>query len=256
MRPHGKTKLGFFPLPAAEADRIRNSLMFPAELSALDPCVGDGVAFTQLLKDATAHRYGIEIDANRAEQARTLGIETLHANTMDVRCLAEALSLICLNPPHDLEFGEANNQRLELVFLEHTYRWLRPGGILIFVIPQRQLRTCARLLAEHFTAFRIYRLTEPECIQFKQIAIFAVRRKRHDRLRDSALLESIAYLESLTEKRDLEILCDAADARYEIPPSGRAELTHIGIPSGVRFFTDFLRYDSARPAETAAYEEA
>ena len=204
--------------------------MFPAEFSALDPCVGDGVAFTQLLKGTAAHRYGIEIDVNRVEQARALGIETLHANTMDVRCPAEAVSLLYLNPPYDLEVGETNNHRLELVFLEHTYRWLRPGGILIFVIPQRQVRTCARLLAEHFTAFRIFRLMEPECLQFKQIAIFAVRRKRHDRLRDSALVESIGYLESLSEKRDLEILCDAADARYEIPPSGRAELTNIGIP--------------------------
>lgn len=230
MRPQGKIKLGFFPLPVTEATRLRVHLIFSSEFSALDPCVGDGVAFTQLLKGTVAHRYGIEIDANRAEQARALGIEIVQANTMDVRCPAEALSLIYLNPPYDLEFGETNNQRLELVFLEHTYRWLKPGGVLIFVIPQRQLRTCARLLAEHFTAFRIYRLTEPECNQFKQIAIFAVRRKRHDRLRDSALLESIGYLESLTEKRDLGALGDEADARYEIPPSGRAELTHIGIP--------------------------
>ena len=41
-------------------------------------------------------------------------------NTMDVRCPAEALSLLYLNPPYDFETGETNNQRLELVFLEHT----------------------------------------------------------------------------------------------------------------------------------------
>jgi hypothetical protein len=90
VRPHGKTKLGFFPLPIAEANRLRNCLTFPAEFSALDPCVGDGVAFAHLLRNVASHRYGIEIDANRAEQARELGIETLQANTMDVRCPAEA----------------------------------------------------------------------------------------------------------------------------------------------------------------------
>jgi len=183
-----------------------------------------------LLKNTAAHRYGIEIDANRLEQARGLGIEALHANTMDVRCPAQGISLLYLNPPYDLECGHANNQRLELVFLEHTYRWLKPGGVLIFVIPQRQLRPCARLLAEHFTCLQIYRLTEPECLQFKQIAVFAVRRKRHDRLRDSGLLELIAYLESSSEKRDLDVLNDAEDASYEIPPSGQAELTSVGIP--------------------------
>ena len=85
MRPHGKTKLGFFPLPTAEAERLRSCLTFAPVFSALDPCVGDGVAFTRLLDGAQAHRYGIEIDANRAEQARELGIETLHANMTDVR---------------------------------------------------------------------------------------------------------------------------------------------------------------------------
>ena len=77
MRPHGKTKLGFFPLPVPEAARLKSWLAFASEFSALDPCVGDGVAFTHLLHGVTAHGYGIEIDANRAEQARALGIETL-----------------------------------------------------------------------------------------------------------------------------------------------------------------------------------
>ena len=70
MRPHGQLKLGFFPLPVVEAKRLKNWLTFPERFSALDPCVGDGVAFAHVLHDVTAHRYGIEIDANRAEQAR------------------------------------------------------------------------------------------------------------------------------------------------------------------------------------------
>jgi hypothetical protein len=106
VRPHGKTKLGFFPLPTTEAERLRNCLTFAPEFSAVDPCVGDGVAFTCLLSGAHGYRYGIEIDANRAEQARVLGIKTLHANTMDVRCPAESISLLYLNPPYDLESGQ------------------------------------------------------------------------------------------------------------------------------------------------------
>jgi hypothetical protein len=64
MRPPGKIKLGFFPLPVPEAARLRNFLAFTSEFSALDPCVGDGVAFNHLLDGVTAHRYGVEIDAN------------------------------------------------------------------------------------------------------------------------------------------------------------------------------------------------
>ena len=117
MRPHGQTKLGFFPLPIAEARRLKDWLTFPERFSALDPCVGDGVAFVHLLENVACNRFGIEVDANRAEQARDSGIETLQANTMDVRCPPEAVSLLYLNPPYDWEAGESNHQRLEAVLM-------------------------------------------------------------------------------------------------------------------------------------------
>lgn len=230
MRPHGKTKLGFFPLPLAEAERLRNCLTFAYEFSALDPCVGDGVAFTRLLQGTSARCYGIEIDANRVEQARSLGIEVLKADALEVRCPTEVLSLLYLNPPYDFETGQTNNQRLEFVFLEHTYRWLKPGGVLVLVIPQLQLTVCARILSEHFTDLSVYRLTDPASVQYKQVAVFGVRRKRHQHLRDSALLDSVRWLEMLASKSDLETLAEASGIRYEVPDSGPVTLTHAGIP--------------------------
>lgn len=230
MRPHGKTKLGFFPLPTAEAERIRTCLTSAPEFSAVDPCVGDGAAFTRLLEETQAHRYGIEIDAYRAEQARKLGIRTVHANTMDVRCPAESVSLLYLNPPYDLESGQTNNQRLELTFLEHTYRWLIPSGVLIFVIPQPQLKPCARILSAHFGDLTIYRLTEPASVQYKQVVVLGRRRKRHQHLRDSELLNSARWLEMLAWKSDLADLTDGPTVSYEVPPSGPVVLTNTGIP--------------------------
>ncbi len=231
MRPHGKTKLGFFPLPLAEAERLRNCFTFTSEFSALDPCVGDGAAFTRLLQAACARSYGIEIDANRVEQARSLGIEVLQADALEVRCPTEVLSLLYLNPPYDFETGQTNNQRLEFVFLlEHTYRWLKPGGVLVLVIPQPQLRVCARILSEHFTDLSLCRLTDPVSVQYQQVAILGVRRRRHQHLRDSALLDSVRWLEMLASKADLETLGQASGIRYEVPESGPLTLTHAGIP--------------------------
>jgi SAM-dependent methyltransferase len=230
VRPHGKIKLGFFPLPVAEAERLGAWLSFSSEFSALDPCVGDGVALTHLLKGTQARRYGIETDADRAEQARNLGIDTLQADTMDVRCPAESLSLLYLNPPYDFETGHTNNQRLELVFLEHTYRWLKPGGVLLFVIPQPQLKSGARILSEHFSDVSVLRLTEPASVHYKQVAVLGVRRKRHQHLRDSALLDSVRWLEMLATKPDLETLGEAPATRYEVPFSDAVTLTNLGIP--------------------------
>jgi SAM-dependent methyltransferase len=230
VRPHGKIRLGFFPLPKAEAERLREWLSFSSAFSALDACVGDGVAFTRLLHGATAHRYGIEIDANRVEQARDLGIETLQANAMDVRCHPEAVSLLYLNPPYDWESGVSNNQGLESAFLEHSYRWLKAGGVLLFVIPQVRLAKCARLLSEHFTDLRVFRLTEPACMQYKQIVVLATRRKRNARLSDAALLDAVRYLEAVATKNELEPLGDNAEVQYEVPASEPVVLTNLGIP--------------------------
>lgn len=217
-------------MPVAEAARLNRCLAFASEFSALDPCVGDGVAFTHLLHSVTAHRYGIEIDANRAEQARDLRIETLQANATDVRCQAESVSLLYLNPPYDWESGESNNQRLEFVFLEHTYRWLKAGGVLLFVIPQLRLAKCARLLSEHFTDLRVFRLTEPACLQYKQIVVLATRRKRHSKVSDAVLLDGVRYLEGLATKAEIEPLGNNPEFRYEVPDSEPVVLTNMGIP--------------------------
>lgn len=143
MRPAGRLKLGFYPLPVEEAERMQARLEFPAQFAAVDPCVGDGAAFSHLVHPEGAQRWGIEIDAYRAEQASQLGIEVVHGSAMDVRCPAESISLLYLNPPYDFEVGQQGNKRLELIFLEHTYRWLKSKGVLVLVLPQKQLEACA-----------------------------------------------------------------------------------------------------------------
>ena len=71
MRFVGRSRLGFYPLPLSEAQRICRFLLFPVQpSSALDPCVGDGVAFEGITSDAEVFRYGVELDVYRAEQAR------------------------------------------------------------------------------------------------------------------------------------------------------------------------------------------
>jgi hypothetical protein len=230
MRFQGQAKLGFFPLPTSEAARLKRWLTFPEQFSALDPCIGDGVAFTTLLESSAAMRYGIEIDAHRSTQAKSSGIEVLQANTLDVRCPAESLSLMYLNPPYDWEYGQGRNERLELIFLQHTYRWLKCQGVLVFIIPQPRIQPCARLLAEHFRDIRVYRLTAPESVRFKQVAILAVRRKRLDRLRDSALNETVRYLEKIAVQDHVPNLGDSPEITYQIPSSGPILLTNTGLP--------------------------
>ena len=102
--------------------------------------------------------------------------------------------------------------------------------MLLFVIPQVRLAKCARLLSEQFTDLRVFRLTEPACLQYKQIVVLATRRKRHARVSDAALLDGVRYLERLATQADLEALGDNLQVRYEVPPSAPVVLTNMGIP--------------------------
>lgn len=231
MRNIGRLKLGHFPLPIPEADRLRAHLAFPSkEYAALDPCIGDGTAFNIIVDQSPVLRYGIELDAYRAEQARKLGIEVIQGDALDVQCAVDSLSFLYLNPPYDFEVGKTDNLRMEVVFLRHTGRWLKPEGVLFFVIPQRQLARCARTLAEHFDQIRPYRLSDPESVKFNQIAVLAIRRARERRLRDKELESYSAELERLSEQQNLPELPDQPQYLYSIPASEPAKLVHRGLP--------------------------
>jgi len=231
MRLAGRLKLGYFPLPLAEAQRLRKHLVFPDKpFSALDPCVGDGSAFHLLLEHSTALRYAIELDAYRTEQARKRAVEVVHGDALDVQCRVDSVSLLYLNPPYDFEVGKTNNLRMEVVFLRHTGRWLMPGGILLFVIPQAQMVRCGKTLAEHFQDIRVYRLTDPDSVKYSQVAVLAIRRARAHRLRDKDLEAYSRQLERLSEQTDLPPLPDTPEHQYLIPPSQPASFVYSGLP--------------------------
>jgi hypothetical protein len=234
MRFPGRERLGFYPLPLREAERIRRFLVFPDKpCSALDPCVGDGAAFTQIASDKEVLRYGVELDAGRAEQSRTKGIEVIHGNCFDVQSPVESFSLIYLNPPYDFEISEEKSQRMEKLFLEHVYRWLKPAGILVLVVPAKRIADCTVLLSRHFRDIRVYRLSEPDSVRYGQVAVFGVRRTRQegDRLRDAEIIQAQLWLASVErEVQKLSPLPLEPDHPYAAPPSGTVRLVHRGLP--------------------------
>ena len=234
MRLAGRQRLGFYPLPIPEARRIRNFLRFPDETSStLDPCVGEGIAFAEITQDANTLRYGIELDAERATLARSLADEVLHGNCFDVQCSVESFSLIYLNPPYDFEIGEGRSQRMEKLFLDHVYRWLKRAGVLVMVIPSDHIKDCAQVLSSQFRDVRIYRLTEPESVKYKQVAVFGVRRTRQerDRLQDSDITRARLWYESAARDAGrLPALPDNADRQYDVPHGERVRLVYKGLP--------------------------
>ncbi len=234
MRLAGRQRLGFYPLPVPEAKRIRRFLQFPdRQCSALDPCIGEGVAFAEITREAKLIRYGIELDACRAAVARSSADEVIHGNCFDVQCPVESFSLIYLNPPYDFEVSEERSQRMERLFLENVYRWLKRGGVLALVIPGKYLSDCSQVLAYHFRDVRVYRLTEPESAKYGQIVVMGVRRTRpeRDRLQDSDITRTRVRYDSLASHSEkLPALPSEPDHQYAVPSSGPVQMVYRGLP--------------------------
>jgi len=234
MRIAARTKLGFYPLPLPEAKRIRRFLALPdKQCCALDPCVGDGGAFAEITSGEKVLRYGVELDAGRTEQARSKGIDVIHGNCFDVQCPVESFPLIYLNPPYDFEISEEKSQRMEKLFLEHVYRWLKLLGVLVLVVPAKRIADCAAVLSRNFRDIRIYRLTEPESVRYQQVVVLGIRRTRQerDRLRDNEIIQSQLWLESLERKlEELPPLPAEPDHAYAVPAGAPARMVHRGLP--------------------------
>ena len=161
MRSIARQKLGYFPLSPTEAERIRRFLVFSGEeTSVLDPCAGTGAALACVTAGARATRCAIELDAFRAEEAAKTVDQSVQGNCFDVHCAVESFSVLFLNPPYDHEVSESRNARMERLFLEHTYRWLKSAGVLVLVIPGNRLSECTDILAVHFREKAIYRLSK------------------------------------------------------------------------------------------------
>ena len=80
-------------------------LNYPAQASVIDPCVGTGAAFNLITTSGTVERYGVELDARRADQARATGIRVIQGNAFDAHAKVESFSLLYLNPPYDSEIN-------------------------------------------------------------------------------------------------------------------------------------------------------
>ena len=189
----------------------------------------------RLSDGAAVRRYGIELDAYRAEEARKVLDDVIQGSAFDTHAPVDSFSLLYLNPPYDFEIGEGKNQRMERLFLEHVGRWVRPGGVLVMVTPYDRVYDCRAVLTPQFKDKAIYRLTEPEAVAYKQVVVFGIRRTRQERERmnDHAVSQANWKLNDLTRRYDeIPPLPDVPDRCYrQFPPVRRQSWSIAAFPS-------------------------
>lgn len=234
MRQQAKLKLGYYPIPQTQAKLLSRWLQLPdSTASIIDPCAGTGAALSAIAPQLSCRRYGIELDAFRANEAKSRLDDIIHGSVFACHAPVESFSLLYLNPPYDFEVGQGRNERMETIFLEHCFRWLKPGGVLVMVIPHDRVYGCRTVLSSHFKEKAIYRLTSPESVLYKQVVLFGIRRTRQERerLTDSAVQSSNRKLHDLTTQYEkIPPLGEVPDRLYPVPPSPPAKLEFRGLP--------------------------
>ncbi len=148
----------------------------------LDPCAGEGIAASELAQVLGVQSYEIELNTDRAQACRERLDEVIHGSAFNTRIAHGAFSFMLLNPPYDSSGDE--RRRLEHAFLTHMTRAVCPGGVLVLIVPQRQLSISARYLSNQYNDIMAYRFPDPEFEAFRQVVLFGVRKPKPGTDRD------------------------------------------------------------------------
>ena len=225
MRLAGRIKLGFYPTPISVVDRIKSfiSVSENQKINAFDPCCGEGLALNQLTESWNCATYGIELDEHRAEEAKQTLNHVLKCSYTQTRITNGCFSVLFLNPPYDEEtFSNGmvtSSERKEKIFLKDTIKYLKPKGLLVYIIPQTRLdKSIAKILSYRFENINVYRFQDKEYDAFKQIVVFGVKKKSPELDNDTYSL--------LVKVRDVRLLelPFIEQAAYRLPDAGKVNL--------------------------------
>lgn len=219
MRLEARIKMGYYPTPLSIVERIKSFIRFPDNASILDPCCGEGKALQKFAEHTIANTFGIEIDEHRAEKAKAKLDHVLKCGYEQTRISNGAFSCLFLNPPYDWETEDEGSERKEKVFLKETIKYLQPKGLLVYIIPQNRLdKNIAKILAYRFEKFLVYKFPGEEYDAFKQVVLFAVKKKENN-----IDEEALAKLFQVPVK-DLKELPAKDGPVYDLPGSKDVEL--------------------------------
>jgi len=189
MRLEAQAKAGFYPTPPKVVDIIQSWIgeNKPGPRRLLDPCCGTGEPAAQIATAAGCDAYGVEINRKRAQAAQKVLTKVVAGNLYSVRARPDGFSILYLNPPYDFDQDDG---RTELSFLKHTLPYLAPGGLLLFLVPQKRLTTrIARVLCAYVDNLKVRKFPSEQFEAFGQIVIAGIKKKRPEI--DSEILSTL-----------------------------------------------------------------
>lgn len=175
---------GFVRTPPAWAERIaRNLLSLGRHAAIFDPTCGEGDLLAPFAAVPGVDLYGVEISRDRADVARqrlpqaTLVVSAIEA----VRFTPASMDMLLANPPYFFEDG----RRAEYRIIADAGMALRPGGILVAILPARSAwdATMINHWCKHYEQIRCWKFPDGDpdhdegaFQKYTQIVVVGVRR--------------------------------------------------------------------------------
>lgn len=195
-------KMGFYPTPEKSLYHIKQFIKAENpdnNVTCLDPCCGEGVALNVISTAiGNCYSYGVELDIERAIKSQYIIDKVLQGSIFNAQIKPlGCFGLLYLNPPYESEEGE----RVEIIFLKHSIRWLSTKGLLIFIVPENIFAKSEyrEWIGQHFRDIQIYRLHRDDFPRFKQVVLFGYKRSSRVEDGEDIQLPPYRHIEDIDE---------------------------------------------------------
>ncbi len=172
-------KAQYFPTPLSIIETAAKMIRAPKGATVYDPCAGTGAAVARMAALTGMTAYGNELDAERADAARTILADcTTGPYETVIRTRGDRFSAVFFNPPYSDAVG--NRGRLETLALPHAVRDLATHGLLFGVLPIDTVRdyTFMTRLCAVCDILTVARFPGDLYDDFKQVVVLAVKRAK------------------------------------------------------------------------------
>lgn len=218
-------RAGFFATPLSQGKHLRQLIKFQSDTSVFDPTCGEGEILhylTQNHEDVEIATYGVEIDKARAAKAQQVLTVCLQAPIESCVISNDIFGMVFLNPPYDhtmAGIGDDKTERKEYTELLRGTRYLRPGGLMVYIIPSYRFSDpkIARQLSTHFENVVIARFTDEDAAynDYSQCIFIGTKKKTKQKIfsqktydffihmgNEEFVLEKIATIDHFVGKKE------------------------------------------------------
>ena len=224
-----ESKLGAYYTDLAHCMDLRKLFRFPDdEVCVLEPCIGDAsavISVTDADKNPNIKIFGVELNNAVAKKTKEnpFVCDLLEADfTCDVMIRKNSFSFCFANPPYMAEQSDQGTSkvRLEVVFLEKIPNYLKIGGILVWVVPEKSFLETSHLRqwAKNFDTLAYYRFRTSEYSKYKQIVVIGKRIGRRE-VRSTDLSLIAAQISGSMKELPHDL-----SACIDVPPSSEEEV--------------------------------